>query len=379
MAAFGLMATACGNLDNPLEDIQGSGNSSSENNSEDEVIAKYEFKVTDLTSADVTDDITSLKMTKADGSVVATATVDADGKLTVAVDDLAGITAGDYWFEAKTASSDYSKYIAKVSVDPSDFSTETAYTLTMAALGDLVGQDGNFYVDAAAITAASTTAIGVIGYIGMDNFTENGTVIDDKPFVGHGLVLCLKNTSTTPVNWSSEDQYAGDILLFPGQQVSNVNDLKRTENVSGYSNTKKMTSGEIIDRTYPAAEAAKEYTGLMAPEGTTGWFLPSAQQWLKVVEGLGGASESNVVWSSLFEGAVINKWETALSKAGTGNFDDINLSRIYWCSSESSDNAAVRLNVTPESPFYDDFGVSFGYELKYVNYDYSFARPFLAF
>lgn len=59
MAAFGLMAAACGNLDNPLENIQGGGSSSAE-----DVITKYEFKVTDLSADnDITLDITVLKLT----------------------------------------------------------------------------------------------------------------------------------------------------------------------------------------------------------------------------------------------------------------------------------------------------------------------------
>ena len=378
MAAFGLMATACGNLDNPLEDIQGSGNSSSENNSEDEVIAKYEFKVTDLKAVptDLTSDITSLTMTKTDGTNVATATVDAEG-ITITANKLEGVTADDYWFEATTATG---KYVAKVNVNPTALDPETPITLAMATLGDLVGADGNFYVDANAITAAETKAIGVIAYLGNDKFTENGTDIDDKPFVGHGLVLCLKNAAKN-TNWGTENE-----LEFSGEVVGSADDLKRTENVSGYKNTKTLATRDNAESKFTAAYKAYHYGEgegeLVAPTSTTGWFMPSAQQWVKIVEDLGGLSENDIKYLENMDTDQkgINSLENMIKKAGTGNYDTMLTQLRYWSSSERSDTYAISLEINGNPDH--DWGFYFHGNIKNVDIGQATeyrVRPILAF
>ena len=211
-------------------------------------------------------------------------------------------------------------------------------TLACPALGDLYYSDGTY----STTLQTGKTPIGVIAYLGTDAFSENGTTVNGSPFVGHGLVMCLKNAASA-IAWSTEK-----VSKFSGQEVDDVDDLKRTTNVSGYTNTATLTADAATAEKYPAAAAAKNYTTLPAPTtGTTGWFLPSAQQWVKMQTGLGALEESSITWNSWFDTShtAADKWEAALQKAGSGNYDSMTPNFHYWSSSEYSTRSAVSLNV----------------------------------
>ena len=243
-----------------------------------------------------------------------------------------------YKFSATTADN---KIISK---SGSMYITKDIYytqTLACPALGDLYYSDGTYSPK----NQTGKTPIGVIAYLGNDNFTENSTIVDGSPFVGHGLVLCLKNAASgADAQWSTETS----TLEFGDEaKVTSPYGLKRTTSVSGYTNTKTLAEKTDADTKYKAAYKAKNYTGLTAPTGTTGWFLPSAQQWVKMIEGLGGLTDGAPSWGSWFnpnhEGATA--WENALEKAGDSNYDSMIPYLWYWSSSESSADRAVFLNV----------------------------------
>lgn len=218
-------------------------------------------------------------------------------------------------------------------------------------LGDL------FYSDASVSTTLvdGKTPIGVIAYLGTDNFTENGVTLRDNTTTlqSHGLVVCLFNASDN-ARWSNENVYASE---FGETAAINNSDgtpgLKRSTDVSGYTNTKTLIDKNASD--YPAASAAWNYTGLTAPATTTGWFLPCIQQWVKVLEGLGGMSESDVKWRVAFAPTPINTINTAMSKAGDGNYAGITGSPMaYWSCTELAafDNMyTVVLNIEESSNY----------------------------
>ena len=133
---------------------------------------------------------------------------------------------------------------------------------------------------------------------------------------------------------------------------------------------------------YPAAYEAKNYTGLTAPAGSTGWFLPSAQQWVKMQTGLGGLNEVNIVWDSWFNNdhSAATAWENAMAKAGTkgmayDSMTDYNL--LYWTSSEYDKTYAVCLNVDATSTG-SYYGFKWSCDVK-IGSNYLRARPVLAF
>ena len=252
-----------------------------------------------------------------------------------------------------------------------------AITVKMAAacpaLGDLYYSDGTY----STTLQTGKTPIGVIAYLGTDNFTENGTTVNGSTFVGHGLVLCLKNAASG-IAWSTE---TSTLEFGDAAKVTDATALKRTTNVSGYTNTKTLAEKTDAATKYPAAYQAKTYTGLTAPTGTTGWFLPSAQQWVKMQTGLGALSESSITWYSWFDTGhtAAVKWENALKKAGDGNYDSMTSAYLrYWSSSEYSAGNAVSLHVDAT-----DKNSNFGFWWYYLNKGYTYSylrvRPVLAF
>lgn len=287
-------------------------------------------------------------------------------------------SSGDvWWFEATT--DENQPYINKATLrkDIKAGSKWDQY-LFLATFGDLMGSDGKFYLKEN-MMPSGVDPIGVIAYIGNDNFSENGTTVDESTFVGHGLVLALKNAASD-VKWSTLN--TGVLEFGEDAFVTKKDDLFRTTDVSGYSNTKTLATKSSYSTDfatdYPAAHAAWTYTGLTAPTGTTGWFLPSAQQWVKIMEGLGELNESVIKWQTYFDSdhTCAGKWDEALAKAGSGNYDSMSGQYLwYWSSSESAADDAAYLFVSSMT----DSGLFWGRNTKNVSYVYDRVRPVLAF
>jgi hypothetical protein len=244
----------------------------------------------------------------------------------------------------------------------------------LPALGDLYYSDGTY----SSTLVAGKTPIGVIAYVDQLG-TADDEITEKSHGGGHGLVLCLKNAASN-VCWSTE---TSTLEFGDDAKVDNLDALKRTTDVSGYTNTATLAAKAGAATKYPAAWQAKNYTGLTAPAGTTGWFLPSAQQWVKMQEGLGGLAEGDIKWRTWFDNdhTAADKWETAMAKAGTKGtaYDSVTDDYLwYWSSSEGFADDAVYLGV-------DATGTGKGYGF-YWNLDYKFylstyfrVRPVLAF
>lgn len=329
----------------------------------------FKFTAQNISAGAITP--SEFKVSDSEGNVITTVTPSASAFYVA----LPALSTSTYWF---SATADSKPYIAKATVGTAT-SAGNYYrtTVKMATLGDLMAADGKFYADAAAITAASTTAIGVIAHLGNDATTE--TMANGG---GHGLVLCLKNAASgADAQWSTE---TSAYEFGEDAKVENVEGLKRTTNMSGYTNTKTLAEKDGADTKYKAAYAAKNYTELTAPTGTTGWFLPSAQQWVKMIEVLGGLTDGapnlgESYFDNNHEGATA--WETALSKAGSGNYDSMTSESLflsYWSSSEYSADSAVRLDAdaTGTGRYY---GFFWNYYYKNGTYSDVRVRPVLAF
>ncbi len=274
----------------------------------------------------------------------------------VAVPQLA---VGTYWIIAR---SNGKPYVAKVSFDKTTEAGEYyEMSVNMATLGDLMGEDGMFYDGAASVAKSGTTAIGIIAYLGADPFSENGTKVGGTPFVGHGLVLCLVNAARG-ARWTN----VGDVEEFPGQKVDSGSEMLRTWNVSGYTYTSELAAIDPSEGNYDVPRRAWNFNDLKAPAGTTGWFLPSAQQWARMLSGPGGLGGLDLesIESSFMrwidnEHQSIERWENALKKAGTGNYHSILPYEEYWSSSEYDIEKAIAL-VIDGSGQGDTSGILFG-------------------
>ena len=232
-------------------------------------------------------------------------------------------------------------------------------------VGDLYYSDGTY----SKTLEPGKTPIGVVAYVDDPMTTADGEIVETDHGGGHGLVLCLKNAANR-VKWSTEK------VTKLSWKLTDLAGLMRIENVvSGYLNTAKLAADAAK---YPAAAAAKNYKGLPAPAGTTGWFLPSAQQWVRMMTALGGLKESDIAWRNDFgysDGA-IDKWENALKKAGSGKYDSMNDDYTFWTSSECSAEEALMLDLSvTQSPR----GFMFMPTTKGTAYGNTRVRPILAF
>ena len=167
-----------------------------------------------------------------------------------------------------------------------------AFTFTPAAkaaaeataedIGKVIGADGNIYADAAAATAASTTAVATIVYVGSDNG-------EDAPN-NHGLALAMSDAD-------------GGAYKYWGPFFTDAGHSKQTdENFTTESGLQYNATHNTDD--YPAFKAAIANNSTAAPTGCSAWFLASGYQWKKMFAGnasdlqtLAGL-QSDYYWSS---------------------------------------------------------------------------------
>lgn len=126
-----------------------------------------------------------------------------------------------------------------------------------------------------------------------------------------GYVVALHDASPSGVKWG---EVKGNIFTSLGLE---------TLDFRGYANTKKILSAaNSSDAKYPACSAAVDYTPL-APDHTTGWFLPSYNQSLAIY-----VNDDNFAF-------INNK----IVEAGGEEM----VSRYYWTSNEYSSDQAIRI------------------------------------
>ena len=214
------------------------------------------------------------------------------------------------------------------------------WTYTVApALGYLYYSDGTY----SSTLIDGKKPIGVIAYLDQPG-PDDDEITEKSQGAGHGLVLCLKNAATNVI-WSTENN-----LEFPGKETtSGDNGVKRTTDVSGYTYTSTLAAKTDAETKYPALYIAKNYSELPAPSGTTGWFLPSAQQWVRMQIGVGGLNLSDVLegYYTYYDSGetCFQHFNSALSKAGDGNFNPLQPYEWYWTSSENDKSTAIELQL----------------------------------
>ena len=188
------------------------------------------------------------------------------------------------------------KKIKRITIEAASPTARTAAEATAEDLGKLIGADGNIYDDAAAATAASTTAVAMIAYVGND--AETSTTYN------HGLALALEDVSD-PKGWCSQ---AEATCLDTGHQFDSEAGAKG--DMAGIDNTDALVNN--TGHFHSAASAARGYNSGTHPTGTSAWFLPSAGQWDKMIgaTGLGLSNlglQSGYYWSST-EGIASGAW-----------------------------------------------------------------------
>ena len=180
------------------------------------------------------------------------------------------------------------KKIKRITIVPAP-TARTAAEATAEDIGKLIGADGNIYDDAAAATAASTTAVAMIAYVGND--AETSTTYN------HGLALALGDVSDTK-NWCSQTEAT---CLGTGHQFDSEAGAKG--DMAGIDNTDALVNN--TGHAHDAASAARGYNSGTHPAGTSAWFLPSAGQWDKMAAAAG--SYANLIANAGLQGG----WDAA--------------------------------------------------------------------
>ncbi|MCR5352008.1 MAG: fimbrillin family protein [Bacteroidales bacterium] len=256
----------------------------------------------------------------------------------------------------------------------------TVATATTAelAVGDIVCSDGTIYdpADADYVRAIHKTPIGIIAFI--NDGTAIGNAATEKGLgrysvksQGRALVFCLRNSSNA-AQWRTTNTAFGTDFLGD----ATLNYMTETTFYPGWQRTHDMNNIE-----FPAAYSAYNYTGLTAPTGTTGWFLPSSGQWRLIVSNLTSFPNlySYGAWSSNYNGSFTSQYLAAQMDAymaPAGAYDATRLedstSYFYWTSSETCSSYASRIDMPSEA--------NLGFNMLQMDRTYSLhVRPVLAF
>ena len=142
---------------------------------------------------------------------------------------------------------------------------------TAEDVGKVIGADGRIYTNASAASAAGTTAVAIIAYVGSAGSVDTGNGIYK------GLAIAMSNANgNSKCQWYTT--YADATCVSKSDDLATALGFK-----NGIASTKTLTTD---GHTHAAATAARNNNGTAAPSCTSGWFLPSIGQWNLIVKGI---------------------------------------------------------------------------------------------
>lgn len=249
----------------------------------------WKFSFTDG-SSDITSAITKLVIEFPENSQTYSVTPSSQSTIYVAMYGDGFSTPKSIIITATTATGVYRKTAASVTLAAGRTYTSTV-ALSNAQIGKLFGADGNIYANVAAASAAGTTPIAMICYVGAAGSADSSP--GSEAYMG--LALALTNAGTN-VKWCSK--YG--VICLPTQYASG----QQTNDMAGIANTTNLVIGHAAPdtRTHPAASAARNYNSGTHPTGTSEWFLPSAGQWDKMVNACKNVLGTNNNYEDLRDG-----------------------------------------------------------------------------
>ena len=215
-------------------------------------------------------------------------------------------------------------------------------TIKEVYIGDIYYSDGSW----SSTYDSSKTPIGVV-------VSTNPDYCEKAKGYGHGLVMALKNASTS-ATWGPKTTNE--------ESLDDKNILSKFYNdVSGLKNTKAISdahTSSTFQTDYPAFYAAINYT-VAFPPSCSGWFLPSIGQWWDVLEraaayngsslGLsechaGNVPGYNVANEAPIAAAAFNHLFSHSLSPGLYDIFYNNTTERYWSSSENADVAGDDLS-----------------------------------
>ena len=198
---------------------------------------------------------------------------------TVADGVVTGVAAGQAVITAKAGDKEATCTVTVKRPEPVD--GKSMKEVTADDLGKLIGLDGKVYPSILSAVASGTVASAVIVYVGSE--TAEGSFT-------HGLAMSMRDavsSSGYTFNWKTSSgnydnpQYSSDLHSLLAYKES------------GYSLTKGR--GESPWQAFAAAKnnTINDRYGITAaaPEGTSGWFLPSMFQWQQAIHAMTGKTK----------------------------------------------------------------------------------------
>ena len=195
-----------------------------------------------------------------------------------------------------------------------------ALAITSPAVGQVIGNDGKNYADAAAATDAGHPAVAIITYVGSDNG-------EAAPY-NHGLALALSDANGGGAcKWKTSNTDAGHTYKPSSSSFTSESGLQ-------YNATHDIAE-------YPAFQAAIANNGTAAPTGCSAWFLASGYQWAKMIASYGLTNlkttangytglESDYYWSSS-EHSGIHAWYFHSGEDGWNDGNKRTYHRVRAC------------------------------------------------
>lgn len=254
-----------------------------------------------LKDAAGTNDITSTitGMTLSDGTSTCTVTREAAaGPIYVAITP---VYSSDVTITATDGTKNYFKSLTGKTYD---FNNGYNVSWKMYGVGDVILENGTF------APAGTEGAIAKITYVGSD--AETSTTYN------HGLALALEDADSNATTWCNQTSSTCLSTQYDGFSMFN--------DVAGLANTVALVGSEHV---HDAAFSAIYYNGATHPEGTSGWFLPSAGQWSKMATAVGG-------YDKLGLQADVDYWSSTEASASIAWY--FNSDTGYWFDDTEKDN-----------------------------------------
>lgn len=216
-------------------------------------------------------------------------------------------------------------------------------------IGWVVTSDGLVYPSWHSAAQAGKTAVAMIAYVGTAGSadTSNGTY--------RGLAMAISDANILD---NSNPYWFG----LPSDDITALTNCSLLSdaynNMSGINNTTALTTQYSSGY---AANSVVNYS-VSTPTGTSGWFLPSAGQWIRMLNSFGANISSSSTWGfypSQGNLTAYNNFKNALLNAGD-NYLLYDATGIYNFCTSSEYNTANVVRII----FYPVDGVSVSYGRK---------------
>ncbi len=194
---------------------------------------------------------------------------------------------------------------------------------TAEDVGKVIGANGRIYTNVSAASAAGTTAVAMIAYVGSAGSVDTGNG------VYKGLAIAMSDANGgSACQWYTT--YAEATCVSKSDDLATALGFK-----NGIASTKTLTTD---GHTHAAATAARNNNGTAAPSCTSGWFLPSIGQWNLIVKGIVTKKAGSEVAVDLTESlnrtyVAYKNLNPVINDAGGSSLQE-DSGEEYWSSSE---------------------------------------------